>query len=115
MEPEKEKEFLESVGRSTPASTSEPVGRSGRNVPSFKRMPIHSPSPGQSTCGVALVSGPRIVIETRPSNLPTTSSQRQAAMERKGAAPSLWQRQTRSTNGESDALLSSKISISHPL
>ncbi len=35
-------------------------------------------------------------------------------MERKGAAPSLWQRQTLSTKGESDGLFSSKIIISHP-
>jgi len=35
-------------------------------------------------------------------------------MERKGAAPSLWQRQTLSTKGESDGLSSSKIIISHP-
>src|SRR2546421_2096585 len=36
-------------------------------------------------------------------------------MERKGAAPSLWQRQTLSTKGESDGLSSSKIIISHLL
>src|SRR6266849_9269861 len=36
-------------------------------------------------------------------------------MERKGAAPSLWQRQTRSTKGESDGLSSSKIIISRPV
>src|SRR6266536_4096037 len=35
-------------------------------------------------------------------------------MERKGAVPSLWQRQTLSTKGESDGLSSSKIIISHP-
>jgi len=35
-------------------------------------------------------------------------------MERKGAAPSLWQRQTLSTKGESDGLSSSKIIISRP-
>jgi len=34
-------------------------------------------------------------------------------MERKGAAPSLWQRQTLSTKGESDGLSSSKLIISH--
>src|SRR5260221_5113926 len=34
-------------------------------------------------------------------------------MERKGATPSLWQRQTLSTKGESDGLSSSKIIISH--
>src|SRR2546421_7202824 len=34
-------------------------------------------------------------------------------MERKGAAPSLWQRQTLSTKGESDGLFSSKIIISY--
>ncbi len=44
----------------------------------------------------------------------TTSSQRLAEMERKGAAPWLRQRQTRSTKGESDALSWSKIIISHP-
>jgi hypothetical protein len=50
---------------------------------------------------------------TLPPSLLTTSSQRLAAIERKGAAPSLWQRQTRSTKGESDGLSSSKIIISH--
>src|SRR6266849_6548605 len=77
-------------------------------------MPSHSPSPGQSPSGVALVSGPRTVMVTLPRSLLTTSSQRLAAMERKGAAPSLWQRQTLSTKGESDGLSSSKIIISHP-
>src|SRR5258708_19510225 len=102
------------MGRFPSASTSVLGGRCGRNVPSFKRMPSHSPSPGQSPSGVALVSGPRTVMVTLPWSLVTTSSQRLAAMERKGAAPSLWQRQTLSTRGESDGLSSSKIIISHP-
>jgi hypothetical protein len=62
---------------------------------------------------VARVSGPRTATVTLPPSLLTTSSQRLAAMERKGAAPSLWQRQTLSTKGESDGLSSSKKIIAH--
>ena len=40
-------------------------GRSGMNVPSLKRMAIHSPSAGQSI-QVGLVSGPRKVTVVRP-------------------------------------------------
>src|SRR5579859_7811643 len=78
-------------------------------------MPNHSPPPGQSPICVALVSGPRIVTVILPCSLLTTSSQRLAAMERNGCAPSLWQRQIRSTKGESDGLSSSKIIIAYPL
>jgi hypothetical protein len=70
-------------------------------------MPSHSPSSGQST-GVALVSGPRTVRLILPCSLVTTSSERLSAIERKVLAPSLWQRHTRSTKGESDILCSSK-------
>jgi hypothetical protein len=49
-----------------------------------------------------------------PQILPPTTSQRLEEGEKNGAAPSLWQRQTRSTKGESDGLSSSKIIISHP-
>lgn len=65
--------------------------------------------------GVALVSGPRNVTVTMPWSLLTTSSQLVAAIERKGAVPSLWQRQTCSTKGESDGLPSSKKIIAYPL
>src|SRR5437868_13309834 len=114
MEPPSQKDFFVASGRFTSASTSVLVGRCGRNVPSFKRMPSHSPSPGQSPSGVALVSGPRTVMVTLPPSLLTTSSQRLAAMERKGVAPSLWQRQTLSTKGESDGTSSSTTIIYHP-
>lgn len=99
------------TGRFTCPSTSLAGGRVGRYAPGFKMMPNHSPPPGQSPICVALVSGPRIVTLSLPCSLLTTSSQRLAAIERNGCAPSLWERQTRSTKGESDALSSSKIII----
>src|SRR5260221_347919 len=93
-------------------------GAAGRNKPPAQTCPAirnHSPPPGQSPICVAFVSGPRIVTLISPSNLLTTSSQRLAAMERNGSAPSLCERQTRSTKGESDGLSSSKIIILCPL
>src|SRR5947209_20443668 len=88
-EPESQKVLSVASGRVTPVSRRLLVGRCGRNVPNFKRMPNHSPSEGLSPRGVALVSGPRTVIVILPCSLVTTSSQRLTAIERNGAVPSI--------------------------
>ena len=73
----------------------------GMNVPSLKRMPIHSPSAGQAAL-VAFVSGPRSVRKVLPWWRVTAISTWLAATERNVPARSLCERQMRSTNGESD-------------
>jgi hypothetical protein len=70
-------------------------------------MATHSPLAGQ-WASVTLVSGPRNVRNVRPSCRVTTISMWLAATERNVPARSLWHRHTRSTNGESDSLASSK-------
>src|SRR5438128_2180014 len=74
-------------------------------------MPSHAPSAEQSS-GVAFVSGPRTVSSVLPFCLVTTISQWLAATEINEPAHSLWARQIRSTNGESDDR-SSKVKIIH--
>jgi hypothetical protein len=79
-------------------------------VPNLKRMPSHSPSPGQSMF-VALVSGPRSVMKTLPLSRVTAISKWHAAIELKAPPRSLWQRQIFSTNGESDGLSSNTMNV----
>ena len=79
-------------------------------VPSLKRIATHSPPAGQYIV-LACVSGPRTVRNALPRRRVTTISQLHAAMEWKGPACSLWDRQTRSTNAESDGRSSKKMSM----
>ena len=77
-------------------------------VPTLKRMQTHSPSAGQSIV-VAVVSGPRRVKKLFPRNRVIAISKLFAATERNLSARSLWQRQTLSTNGWSEALSSNRM------
>ena len=77
------------------------AGYAGRKVPRLRRMPSHSPPAGQSQ-GVGRVSGPRRVTSVVPRCRVTTISQWGSATDTKVPARSLWERQIRSTSGESD-------------
>src|ERR1700748_944791 len=77
-------------------------------VPTLKRMQTASPSAGQSIV-VAVVSGPRRVKKLFPRNRVIAISKLFAATERNLSARSLWQRQTLSTNGWSEALSSNRM------
>jgi hypothetical protein len=77
-----------------------------------ERAQLEADSQPLAVCGtapcVALVSGPRRVRKVLPRCRVTTISKWLAATDKNVPARSLWQRQTRSTNCESDGL-SSKI------
>ena len=74
-------------------------------MPSEKRMPSHSPSAGQSIV-VTRVSGPRSVRKVSAPMAGEDHFAMIAATDRKVPARSLWQRQIRSTSGDSEGLSS---------